>query len=68
MNDIVHFRVESEAALEENSKAGVHQFLPVSFDGQYFSIANLTVHSICLDYRFRVCPLQLFEFSRFSQG
>jgi hypothetical protein len=108
LNDIVHFRVETDISLEEsevilevgllffdqqikkvdpeevtlekaktpktrryiikNSKAGVHQFLPVSFDGQYFSLGNFTVHSLCLDYRFRVCPLQLYEFSRLSQS
>jgi hypothetical protein len=108
INDIAHFRVESDISLEDceavlevgllffdqqikkvdpeevtlekaktpktkrfifrNSQAGVHQFLPLVFEGQYFSLANLTLHSLCLDYRFRVCPLQLYEFSRLSQA
>jgi hypothetical protein len=100
LNDIAHFRIETDISLEEeefileanllffdqqikkidpseiilekgknpktkryiirNSKSGVHEFIPLSFDGQYFSLANLTIHSICLDYRFRICKLQLF--------
>ena len=27
---------------------------------------NMSVHSICMDYRFRVNPLQLSEFSKLS--
>jgi hypothetical protein len=100
LNDIVHFRIETEISLEDeefileanllffdqqikkvdpeeitlekgknpktkryrlkNSKSGIHEFIPIAFDGQYFSLANISIHSICLDYRFRICPLQLY--------
>lgn len=36
------------------------------FDGQYYSLANVTVHSICLDYRFRMNKIQLFEYSKLT--
>lgn len=45
---------------------GIHEFVPVVFDENYFCLANLSVHSICLDYRFRVNTLQLSEFSKLS--
>lgn len=108
LNDMAHFRVETEIALQEeelvleaslmfydqqikkidpdeitiekgknpktkrfllrNSRGGIHEFIPVVYDGQYFSVASLSVHSICLDYRFRACRLQLSEFSRMSHA
>jgi len=33
---------------------GIAEFVPVTFDDQYYSIANLTVQSILLDFRFRM--------------
>lgn len=49
-----------------NSKAGVHEYLQTVFEGQYYGLANIMVHSACLDYRLRMSQLQLFEFSRLS--
>jgi hypothetical protein len=54
--------------LIRNTKAGVHECVRVVFEGQYYSVANLTLHSTCIDYRFRQCPLQLFQFSRMSNA
>lgn len=50
-----------------NARKGIHEYIPLVFDNQYFSIANIVVHSICLDYRFRLCKLQLSEFSKLSR-
>ncbi len=36
------------------------------FDAQYYSLANVMVHTICLDYRFRPCSLQLYEFIKLT--
>ena len=45
---------------------GIHEFVPVVFDENYFCLINMSVHTACLDYRFRVNPIQLSEFSRLS--
>lgn len=59
---------KTQRYLLRNSRTGIHEFVPLTYDGQYFSLANLSVHSICLDYRFRASSLQLFEFSRLSNA
>lgn len=37
----------------------IHELVPVVFDAQYFSVLNATLHSLCVDYRYRASPLQL---------
>ena len=44
-----------------------HEFCPILFDEQYFSLINMCFHSICLDYRFRSVKMQLSEFSKLSE-
>ncbi|CAD8093265.1 unnamed protein product [Paramecium sonneborni] len=41
-----------------------HQFVPIIFEEQNFCQANMVVHTITLDYRFRTHPIQLFQFAR----
>ena len=41
------------------SKQGIHSYVPAIFDGQYYGLASVMVHSVCLDYRLRMSPLQL---------
>ena len=60
--------VKTKRFLIRNTKVGIHECLQVVFEGQYYSVANLTLHSVCLDYRFRQCPLQLFQFSRMTNA
>mmetsp|Transcript_152085 Transcript_152085/g.265118 ORF Transcript_152085/g.265118 Transcript_152085/m.265118 type:complete len:767 (-) Transcript_152085:174-2474(-) len=36
---------------------GLHEFVPVVFDEFHFCLANLVVHSVLLDFRFRLRPL-----------
>ena len=39
------------------SSEGVHEYLPLIFSENYFSIVNLMVHVALLDFRYRVVPL-----------
>lgn len=45
---------------------GIHEFIPVLFEDANFCVANMIVHTIRLDYRFRVIPIQVSEFARFK--
>lgn len=40
-----------------NSFNGIHEYIPVLFEDQNFCIANVMIHTLLLDYRFRVCPI-----------
>ncbi|KAM3137033.1 hypothetical protein pb186bvf_010946 [Paramecium bursaria] len=48
----------------KNVTAPSHQYVPIVFEDQNFCQANLIVHTITLDYRFRTHPIQLFQFAR----
>ncbi|EGR32083.1 hypothetical protein IMG5_096970 [Ichthyophthirius multifiliis] len=43
---------------------GIHEFIPILFEEQNFCVANIIFHSVKLDYRFRVIPMQISEFAR----
>ena len=38
---------------------GIHEYCPIIYDENYFCLINSTIHSTCIDYRFRSSPLQL---------
>ena len=59
-------KVKTNKYTIRRARAGVHTYLQVVFEGQYHSLANITLHSVCLDYRLRMSPLQLSEFSQLS--
>lgn len=59
-------KVRSRRFVLRRAKEGLHDYVQCVFDGQYYSLANLTVHSVMLDYRMRMNPIQLFEFSRMN--
>lgn len=40
-----------------NAYQGVHEYFPLVFNENYFSIVNLMVHVALLDFRYRVMPL-----------
>ena len=52
-------RVKSKRFVLRNSKQGLHDYVHAVFDGQYYSVANISVHSVCLDYRYRMSKIQL---------
>lgn len=49
-----------------NSRKGVHEYHPIVFDDHYFSEVKMSVHSLCVNYKFRANNLQLSEFARLS--
>jgi pimeloyl-ACP methyl ester carboxylesterase len=40
-----------------NAFSGIHEYFPLVFNENYFSIVNLMVHVSLLDFRYRVLPL-----------
>ena len=38
---------------------GMHEFLPIIFDESHFCVCNATVHSLLLDFKFRLNEVQL---------
>lgn len=47
-------------------KGGVHEYHPILFDEHYFSEVKMTVHCLCVNYKFRANNLQLSDFARLS--
>ncbi|EAR94467.2 serine esterase, putative (macronuclear) [Tetrahymena thermophila SB210] len=45
---------------------GIHEFVPLLFEEANFCVANVIFHSIRLDYRFRVIPIQISEFAKYK--
>lgn len=52
----------------KNVRRGLHEFIPIIFEAQFFSLVNLTVHSVCLDQRFRISQMQLSEYSQLTHS
>ena len=38
---------------------GIHEFLPIIFDENHFCVCNATIHTLLLDYKFRLNEVQL---------
>ena len=51
----------------KRAREGVHSYMQTVIDGQYHSLANISLHSVCLDYRIRMSSLQLSDFSKLTQ-
>jgi hypothetical protein len=39
---------------------GIFEYMPIVFDEQHFCMAQATIHSCMLDFRFRTQPLKPF--------
>lgn len=53
----LEFKSVAKTKLTLNSgAAGTHEFYPLVFSENYFSIANLMVHSALIDFRYRISP------------
>ena len=59
-------KVRTKKYVIKQSRKGVHQYVPTVFEGQYYGLANVTLHTVCLDYRFRMSDLQLYQFSQMT--
>lgn len=56
--NLLDFKCVTKCTLLVNQcSSGVHEFYPLIFSENYFSIVNLMVHVALLDFRYRVAPL-----------
>ena len=50
-----------------NWKYGVNQFCPIVFHDTYSSVVRITMHTMLLDYRFRVDKAEITDYSQIEQ-